>query len=134
MGQTTASISINKIHKAHYVLMNIECGGDVLDELTTLFRFNDAVIRNLIIKCKDAVTKNFYFERRRERKSGEPSEQKRQLEESAAETAVIADADNEESTANELSANSDANDAEAEENSDASDKTEVKEPEIPEED
>ena len=62
------------------------------------------------------------------------AEQNRLLEESAAETAVIADADNEESTANELSANSDANDAEVEENSDASDKTEVKEPEIPEED
>ena len=62
------------------------------------------------------------------------AEQKRQLEESATETAVIADVDNEESTANELSADSDANDVEAEENSDASDKTEVKDPEIPEED
>ena len=62
------------------------------------------------------------------------AEHKRQLEESATETAVIADVDNEESTANELSADSDANDVEAEENSDALDKTEVKEPEIPEED
>ena len=50
-GRRQLAYPINKIHKAHYVLMNIECGGDVLDELATLFRFNDAVIRNLIIKC-----------------------------------------------------------------------------------
>ena len=136
-GRRQLAYPINKIHKAHYVLMNIECGGDVLDELTTLFRFNDAVIRNLIIKCKDAVTEeSFILKGERESKERRArAEQKRQLEEeSATETAVIADVDNEESTANELSANSDANDVEAEENSDASDKTEVKEAEIREED
>ena len=136
-GRRQLAYPINKIHKAHYVLMNIECGGDVLDELTTLFRFNDAVIRNLIIKCKDAVTEeSFILKGERESKERRArAEQKRQLEEeSAAETAVIADVVNEEGTASELSADSDANDVEAEENSDASDKTEVKEPEIPEED
>ena len=60
-GRRQLAYPINKIHKAHYVLMNIECGGDVLDELTTLFRFNDAVIRNLIIKCKDAVTEESFI-------------------------------------------------------------------------
>ena len=136
-GRRQLAYPINKIHKAHYVLMNIECGGDVLDELTTLFRFNDAVIRNLIIKCKDAVTEeSFILKGERESKERRArAEQKRQLEdESAAEKAVIADVDNEESTADELSADSDANDVEADENSDASDKTEVKEPEIREED
>ena len=39
---------IKKIHKAHYVLMNIQCGQPALDELTTGFRFNDAVLRNLV--------------------------------------------------------------------------------------
>ena len=136
-GRRQLAYPINKIHKAHYVLMNIECGGDVLDELATLFRFNDAVIRNLIIKCKDAVTEeSFILKGERESKERRArAEQKRQLEdESAAEAAVTADVDNEESTANELSADSDANDVEAEENSDASDKTEVKEAEIREED
>jgi len=41
---------INKAHKAHYVLMNIECSQPVLEELQSAFRFNDAVIRNLIIQ------------------------------------------------------------------------------------
>ena len=136
-GRRQLAYPINKIHKAHYVLMNIECGIDVLDELTTLFRFNDAVIRNLIIKCKDAVTEeSFILKGERESKERRArAEQKRQLEEeSAPETAVIDDVDNEESTANELSADSDANDVEAEETSDASNKIEVEEPEIPEED
>lgn len=55
-GRRQLAYPINKIHKAHYVLMNVECGQDVLDELTTLFRYNDAVLRNLVIKRKEAVT------------------------------------------------------------------------------
>jgi small subunit ribosomal protein S6 len=55
-GRRQLAYPINKIHKAHYVLMNIECGFEVLDEITTLFRFNDAVLRNLVIKRKEAVT------------------------------------------------------------------------------
>ena len=47
---------INKIHKAHYILMNIECGQDVLDELNSTFRYNDAVIRSMVIRRNDAVT------------------------------------------------------------------------------
>ncbi len=55
-GRRQLAYPINKIHKAHYVLMNIECDGDALGELETAFRFNDAVIRNMIIKCKAAIT------------------------------------------------------------------------------
>lgn len=55
-GRRQLAYPINKIHKAHYVLMNIECGQEALDELESLFRFNDAVIRNLVIKCNEAVT------------------------------------------------------------------------------
>jgi len=55
-GRRQLAYPINKIHKAHYVLMNIECSQDVLDELESLFRFNDAVIRNLVIKCDEAIT------------------------------------------------------------------------------
>ena len=46
----------NKIHKAHYVLMNIETTPEVVEELETAFRFNDAVLRHLTIKTKHAVT------------------------------------------------------------------------------
>lgn len=55
-GRRQLAYPINKIHKAHYVLMNIECDQATLEELTTLFRYNDAVIRNLVIKRKEAVT------------------------------------------------------------------------------
>ncbi|MDG2090674.1 MAG: 30S ribosomal protein S6 [Gammaproteobacteria bacterium] len=55
-GRRQLAYPINKIHKAHYVLLNVECGQDVLDEITTLFRYNDAVLRNLVIKRKEAVT------------------------------------------------------------------------------
>ncbi len=55
-GRRQLAYPINKIHKAHYVLMNIECGQDVHDELVSIFRFNDAIIRNLIIRRDEAVT------------------------------------------------------------------------------
>lgn len=55
-GRRQLAYPINKIHKAHYVLMNIECNQAALDELVSAFRFNDAVIRNLVIAREEAVT------------------------------------------------------------------------------
>ncbi len=55
-GRRQLAYPINKIHKAHYVMMNVECGEDVRDEIETAFRFNDAVIRNLILKRDEAIT------------------------------------------------------------------------------
>jgi len=55
-GRRQLAYPINKIHKAHYVLMNVECGESARDEIETAFRFNDAVIRNLIIKRDEAIT------------------------------------------------------------------------------
>lgn len=55
-GRRQLAYPINKVHKAHYVLMNVECGGDTLHELESAFRFNDAVMRNLIITKKGPVT------------------------------------------------------------------------------
>ena len=49
-GRRQLAYPINKIHKAHYVLMNVECSQAVLEEMQSAFRFNDAVIRNLIIQ------------------------------------------------------------------------------------
>ena len=54
-GRRQLAYPINDLHKAHYILWNIECSVEVLDELTTTFRFNDAVLRNMVIKRKDAV-------------------------------------------------------------------------------
>ena len=55
-GRRQLAYPIQKIHKAHYVMMNIECGQDALDELESAFRFNDAVIRHLTIRRDEAVT------------------------------------------------------------------------------
>ena len=55
-GRRQLAYPINKIHKAHYILMNIECGQDVLDELNATFRYNDAVLRSMVIRRDEAVT------------------------------------------------------------------------------
>lgn len=55
-GRRQLAYPIQKLHKAHYVLMNIECDGVALDELEHSFKFNDAVLRHLTIKQKAAVT------------------------------------------------------------------------------
>ncbi len=55
-GRRQLAYPINKIYKAHYVLMNIECDQAVRDDLESAFRFNDAVIRNLIMKRDEAIT------------------------------------------------------------------------------
>ncbi len=55
-GRRQLAYSINKIHKAHYVMMNVECSEAVRDEIETGFKFNDAVIRNLILKRDEAIT------------------------------------------------------------------------------
>lgn len=55
-GRRQLAYPIEKVHKAHYVLMNIECTDHVISELGNAFRFNDAVIRNLILGREEAVT------------------------------------------------------------------------------
>ena len=55
-GRRQLAYPIDKVHKAHYVLMNVECDVAQLDEVTTAFRFNDAVIRHLVVTADGAVT------------------------------------------------------------------------------
>lgn len=57
-GRRQLAFPINKIHKAHYVLMNVECTDEALEELTTNFRYNDAVLRNLVIREDEAITED----------------------------------------------------------------------------
>ena len=85
-GRRQLAYPINKIHKAHYVLMNIECGSETFEELSSLFRFNDAVLRNLMIKCKDTITEeSLILKGERETKERKArSEAKRKVEEEAA--------------------------------------------------
>ena len=85
-GRRQLSYPIDKIHKAHYVLMNIECGNEPLDEIIKLFRYNDAVLRNLVIKTKEAVTEeSLILKGERENKERKQrAEHKRKLEDEAA--------------------------------------------------
>lgn len=55
-GRRPLAYPINKLHKAHYILMNVECGQESLDELFNAFRYNDAVIRYLILNEDEAIT------------------------------------------------------------------------------
>ncbi|MGB6977244.1 MAG: 30S ribosomal protein S6 [Gammaproteobacteria bacterium] len=55
-GRLQLAYPINKVHKAHYVLMNIECDAPTLSELKNSFRYNDAVLRNLVITRDSAIT------------------------------------------------------------------------------
>ena len=55
-GRRQLAYPINKINKAHYILRNIECSKEVLEEINTAFRFNDAVLRNLVMSRKSADT------------------------------------------------------------------------------
>ncbi len=84
-GRRQLAFPIAKIHKAHYVMMNIEVDGATLEELESAFRFNDAVLRNLVIRRKEAVTgtSKIYEEELRDQERDREREQRRE-EESAA--------------------------------------------------
>ena len=60
-GRKHLAYPIQKLHKAHYVVMNIECNNVVLDELNHAFKFNDAVLRSMVISKKTAVTEQSCF-------------------------------------------------------------------------
>lgn len=97
-GRRQLAYSINDLHKAHYILWNIECSVEVLDELTTTFRFNDAVLRNMVIKRKDAVTDMSPIKAAESRQDRDRSERRRdrdaeQSEDTDIETAESSDID-----------------------------------------
>ncbi len=72
-GRRQLAYPLNKVHKAHYVLMNIECELATLRELESAFRFNDAVLRSLVIKRKQAVTTPSPLVKEAEEKSAAPA-------------------------------------------------------------
>ena len=80
-GRLQLSYPIQKVYKAHYVLMNIECDQAVLGEMTNAFRFNDAVIRNMVVAVKTAVTESSPMTKVVEKEHSE-SEKQRALKQS----------------------------------------------------
>ena len=80
-GRRQLAYPINKLHKAHYVLMNIEASNEVIDELETAFRYNDAVLRNMIMRQNDAVTEASPMSRKDERKAESRYDEQEESEE-----------------------------------------------------
>jgi len=96
-GRRQLAYSINKIHKAHYVLLNIECSDAVLEELTTNFRYNDAVLRSLVIREDGAITEESFIlkadKEGRERKARPQRSDRRDDAEESDEDEAEADSD-----------------------------------------
>lgn len=76
-GRRQLAYIINKLHKAHYVLLNVECSQAVLDELSHLFRYNDVILRHLIINCEEAITAPSPLYKSKEERTANPSFNKR---------------------------------------------------------
>jgi small subunit ribosomal protein S6 len=83
-GRRQLAYPINKLHKAHYVLINIEAPQAVIDELETSFRYNDVVIRNMIMRTKDAVTEASAMAVAKEDRRDERREVKKEVTEAPA--------------------------------------------------
>ena len=115
-GRRQLAYPINKIHKAHYIMMNVEVNQETLDEVENLFRFNDAIIRNLVIKARKAeaepsiMMKEVEAERQRddEREAARAAEATAKAEQAEADAAEKAKkeaaAEAEKSTADESAA------------------------------
>jgi small subunit ribosomal protein S6 len=119
-GRRQLAHPINKIHKAHYVMMNVECGDDVIKEMTGAFKFNDAVLRHLVIRRDEAITDASPMAIAvEEEKQREKESQRRRDAKAAAETAMLAesrakDDDKDEAKADEPAAEEEKPAAEAE--------------------
>ncbi len=82
-GRRQMAYPINKLHKAHYVLMNVEADQAVIDELETAFRFNDAVLRNMIMRTKSAITEASIMLKAKEERAPRREEQREEKSEAA---------------------------------------------------
>ena len=99
-GRRQLAYPINKIHKAHYVLMNVEASNEAMYELTTTFRYNDAVIRNLVIRRDEAVTdESFIMKAEKESRERKSRYEERKAAEASAEESKPAEAAPEEPAA-----------------------------------
>ncbi|MFN3920256.1 MAG: 30S ribosomal protein S6 [Methylohalobius sp.] len=94
-GRRPLAYSIQKLHKAHYILMNIECDQKTIQEIQSHFRFNDAILRDLIIKRDEAITepspmaKGSEAEPKLERLGSESEDEAEDLSESLADEDII---------------------------------------------
>ncbi|RMH94955.1 30S ribosomal protein S6 [Lysobacter pythonis] len=101
-GRRMLAYPINNLVKAHYAMFNIECDQAALDELVDAFRFNDAVLRHLVIKRDEAVTEQSLIMKNKDEKGDKPERgERRRRDEEGSENAEAAsdDSDNNEAEA-----------------------------------
>jgi small subunit ribosomal protein S6 len=89
-GRRQLAYPIEKLHKAHYVLINAEASAEAIEELETAFRFNDIVLRNLVMRTKGAVTEQSPMakEERRDDRRAERSEKREDRSEATADASA----------------------------------------------
>jgi small subunit ribosomal protein S6 len=112
-GRRQLAFPIAKLHKAHYILMNIECDSDTLSELEGIFRFNDAVLRHLTIRRQSAIVEQSLMMKAKEEKdrsSRSYDERKRAAKDDEKSKAPVEAEGAEESPAAEVSSEPDAKD------------------------
>mgnify|MGYP001824530815 FL=1 len=123
-GRRQLAYPIKKIHKAHYVLMNIECSLDTLREIENIFRFNDAIIRSIVLKKEQAITEASHLMNEKIREDSSPRR------EAAAEDQSVEESDSAEKVPEEMTAaEAESTDSEQAVNEMADEAEEVKEAE-----
>ena len=110
-GRRQLAYPIQKAHKAHYIMMNVECSQEALDDLLSTFRFNDAVLRNLVIKRDEAETEPSVLAKSGEDRGERKPRERREYDEERGE-AEEAEASDEPSSEDDSDAGEDAGDAE----------------------
>ena len=123
-GRRQLAHPIQKAHKAHYVLMNVECNNEVLDEIRSAFRFNDAVLRHLVISRQKAVTEASPMAVAVEEEKGKERDAQRRRDAKAQSEASLAGADS--SDGDDAGSSSDDSDQDDETDSDDDDATRTK--------
>ena len=102
-GRRQLAYHINKVHKAHYILMNVEASNEAMEELTTTFRYNDAVIRNLVIRRDDPVTEeSLIMKAEKEDRERKSRYQERQAAESQPDDTADQDSEEESNESDEM--------------------------------
>ncbi len=79
-GRRRLAYSINDVHKAHYVMFNVECSLDVLREIERNFKFNDSILRHLVIRCNEAITEESNFSKAKAEEDRIEAEKKKSAE------------------------------------------------------
>lgn len=94
-GRRQLAYPIEKLHKAHYVLINAEASAEAIEELETAFRFNDVILRNLVMRTKGAVTEPSPMAKEERREDRRDDRREKRDEKPAAEAAPVATEDKE---------------------------------------